>query len=235
MVYFQWVKVTAKEPPKVLVGTPEPGFSSGFLRRGYTSLNVNGISSTLLEPKSIDKFSEDGKVGLKLLYNFNGCRLFQRFYMKDGKAMLYMDWEYDATSTEKLESAEILFSAWPSMIIQKYDYKRAIQTKTRLIDTPANGTKWANLNGDDKYWILYDQELEPSKKKGAAGPCLLTADWDGIKSGKVWYGHVYSMQFRFQLDTTKGKWTFGTVEFRKSSDNGPFIEKVRNEEEKFTL
>ena len=167
MVYFQWVKVTAKEPPKMLVGTPEPGFSSGFLRRGYTSLNVNGISSTLLEPKSIDKFSENGKVGLKLLYNFNGCRLFQRFYMKDGKAMLYMDWEYDATSTEKLESAEILFSAWPSMIIQKHDYKRAIQTKTRLIDTPANGTKWANQNKDDKYWILYDQDLEPSTKKGA--------------------------------------------------------------------
>ena len=234
-VYLQWVKVTAKEAPKVLVGLPEPWFSSGFLRRGYSSLTVNGISSNVLEPKSVEPFKEDGKAGVEMLYNFNGCRLFQRIYMVDGKPLLYTQWRRDPTCTEPIEAAELLVSAWPSMIIQKYDYKRAIQTQNRLIDTPQKGTKWADLKATDKYWILYDQELEPSKKKGSEGPCYLTADWSGIKAAKVWYGHVYSMQFRFTLDVTKDSWTFGTAEFHKSSDNAPFIERVKNEEDKFSL
>ncbi|MBO4513401.1 MAG: hypothetical protein J5746_11620 [Victivallales bacterium] len=235
MVYLQWVKVTATEVPKVLVGLPEPWFFSGFLSRGYSSLIVNGISSTVLEPKKVEPFSEDGKAGVEMLYNFNGCRLFQRIYMVDGKPLLYTQWRKDPSCQEPIQAAELLVSARPSMVIQKYDYKRAMQTKSRLIDTPAKGTKWTDLKADDKYWILYDKELEPSKKKGAEGPCYLTADWAGIKSAKVWYGHVYSMQFRFTLDVTKDSWTIGTVEFHKSSDNAPFIERVKNEEDKFSL
>jgi hypothetical protein len=234
-VYYQWVKATATEAPKVLVGLPEPWFSSGFLRRGYSSLSVNGISSNQLEPKSIETFSEDGKVGVQALYNFNGCRLFQRIYMVDGKPLLYTQWRRDPSCKEPMKDAELLVSAWPSMVVQKQDYKRAIATRKRVIDTPAKGTLWANLKADDKYWILYDKDLEPSKVKGAEGPCYLTADWSGVKAAKVWYGHVYSMQFRFTLDTSKDAWTIGTVEFRKSSDNEPFMERVRNEEDKFSL
>lgn len=236
MVYLQWVNATPGEAPKVLVGLPEPWFFSGFLSRGYSSLTVNGINSNYLEPKKIEMFNRDGMAGIELLYNFNGCRLFQRFYMVDGKPLLHMSWLKDATCSEPVETAEISFSARPSMVISNYVYQRAAMTKTRQIDTPPKkGTTWTPLKKEDSYWILYDKGLEPSTRQGAEGPCYITADWNGIKSAKMWYGNTYGVLMRFTLDPAADKWSFGTAEFKKASDNEPFFQRVRENESQFSL
>lgn len=235
MIYLQWVNVTAKSPPQVLVGVPEPWFFSGFLSRGYTSITVNGISSQLLEPKYVKPFNDEDAAGVELLYNFNGCRMFQRFYVTGEKPLLFMEWVKDTSSQFPLESAEVHVNARPSLVLSDYDYQRTIATASRIIECPEKGTVWAQLNEKDKYWIAYDIGLEPSTNKDAQGPCFLTADWNGVQSAKVWYGHVYSMTFRFTLDTTHDRWKFATAEFKKASDNAPFIENVRNNAQWFSI
>lgn len=159
LVYFQWIKPTAKSPGRVVVGLPEPVFWQGFVSRDFTRLTVNGISSVELEPKSIETFSRDGIAGVDALYNFDGIRMTLRFYMTEQSPMLFMEWRKDPASEGTVERAELAFSVYPSYSVPnggKRDerYQREIQTPARTIPSPKN-TAWVKLAPADASFIMY--------------------------------------------------------------------------------
>lgn len=239
LVYFQWIKPTAKSPGKVVVGLPEPVFWQGFVSRDFTRLTVNGISSVELEPKSIETFSRDGIAGVDALYNFDGIRMTLRFYMTEQSPMLFMEWRKDPASEGTVERAELAFSVYPSYSVPnggKRDdsYQREIQTPARTIPSPKN-TAWVKLAPADASFIMYDRTFEPSNTPKAQGPCFLAVDWKGILSGKVWFGKIYIMDFRFTLDPKADCWRFGLWENKKPVNNQEFMDYKKNHEAFFQM
>lgn len=239
LVYFQWIKPTAKSPGKVVVGLPEPVFWQGFVSRDFTRLTVNGISSVELEPKSIEAFSRDGIAGVDALYNFDGIRMTLRFYMTEQSPMLFMEWRKDPASEGTVERAELAFSVYPSYNVPnggKRDdsYQREIQTPARTIPSPKN-TAWVKLAPADTSFAMYDKAFEPSNTPKAQGPCFLAADWKGILSGRVWFGKIYIMDFRFTLDPKADCWRFGLWENKKPMNNQEFMDYKKNHEALFQM
>ncbi|MEI3004312.1 MAG: hypothetical protein V8T87_06775 [Victivallales bacterium] len=213
LVYFQWIKPTAKSPGRVVVGLPEPVFWQGFVSRDFTRLTVNGISSVELEPKSIETFCRDGIAGVDALYNFDGIRMTLRFYMTEQSPMLFMEWRKDPAPEGTVERAELAFSVYPSYSVPnggKRDerYQREIQTPARTIPSPKN-TAWVKLAPADASFIMYDRTFEPSNTPKAQGPCFLAVDWKRILSGRELVGKIYVMDFRFTLDPKADCWRFG--------------------------
>ena len=239
LVYFQWIKPTAKSPGRVVVGLPEPVFWQGFVSSDFTRLTVNGISSVELEPKSIETFSRDGIAGVDALYNFDGIRMTLRFYMTEQSPMLFMEWRKDPASEGTVERAELAFSVYPSYSVPnggKRDerYQREIQTPARTIPSPKN-TAWVKLAPADASFIMYDRTFEPSNTPKAQGPCFLAADWKGILSGRVWFGKIYVMDFRFTLDPKADCWRFGLWENKKPVNNQEFMDYKKNHEAFFQM
>ena len=223
LVYLQWIKPTARQEGKVVIGIPEPNFWQQFVNRDFMRLTVNGFSSTELEPKSIKVFNSKEQSGVDILYNFDGVRMFLRFYMREDSRLLFMEWFKDPSCSEKIHSAELAVSAYPSMVLNNRGkssdkYQRAIKTPKREINSPAK-TAWFNLSKEDSYLIMYDKNLEPSKNPKAKGPCLMTVNWNGIQSGRVWFGNIYCMNFRFKLDPNASRWQFGLWEFKNATPN----------------
>ena len=239
LIYFQWTLETAKASAKVLIGMPEPVFWQGFISRNFTCLTVNGISSAGLEPKSITPFAEKGIAGIDAVYNFDGVKMNLRFFMNEASPMLFMEWRKLPGSQEELRSAELAFSVYPSYSVPnggKRDerYQREIQTPARTIPSPKN-TAWVKLAPADASFIMYDRTFEPSNTPKAQGPCFLAADWKGILSGRVWFGKIYVMDFRFTLDPKADCWRFGLWENKKPVNNQEFMDYKKNHEAFFQM
>ena len=239
LIYFQWTLETAKASAKVLIGMPEPVFWQGFISRDFTRLTVNGISSAGLEPKSITPFTEKGIAGIDAVYNFDGVKMNLRFFMNEASPMLFMEWRKLSGSQEELRSAELAFSVYPSYSVPnggKRDprYQREILTPARKIPSPAN-TAWVRLQKTDTALVMYDNAFEPSNTPKAQGPCFLAIDWKGISSGKVWFGKIYCMNFRFTLDPKAEAWRFGLWETKKPMNNSEFLEYRKNNASLFQM
>lgn len=239
LVYLQWIKPTAKKEGKVVVGIPEPVFWQQFVNRDFMRLTVNGFSSTELEPKSIKLFKDKDLAGVDILYNFDGVRMTLRFYMRDNSRLLFMEWIRDTASEEPVKSIELAISAYPSYSLKNrgkssQKYQRAIQTPVREIASPAR-TGWVELKKADTYFVLYDKALEPATTPKAKGPCYMTVNWEGIQSGRVWFGHIYCMNFRFKLDPKASRWQFGLWEFKKPMKNREFFEMFKKNPAVFSL
>lgn len=227
LVYLQWINPTAKKEGKVVIGIPEPNFWQQFVNRDFMRLTINGFSSTELEPKDIKVFNGKEQSGVDILYNFDGVRMILRFYMREDSRQLFMEWFKDPSCKEKIHSAELALSAYPSMVLNNRGkastrYQRAIKTPAREINSPRK-TAWVKLTKEDSYLVMYDKNLNPSQEPKAKGPCLLTVNWNGIRSGKVWFGNIYCMNFRFTLNPDAPRWQFGLWEYKKSIDNQSFF------------
>ena len=227
LVYFQWVKSTVKTAEKILIGLPEPVFRYGFIARNFMHLTVNGISSTQLEPKSIAPFTRDGTAGIKALYNFDGVKMTLRFYMTEKSPLLFMEWLKDPASEEEIAQAELGFAVYPSYTVPNggkpdEQYRREILTPARKIVSPQK-TAWIALKPEDTALLMYDTAFEAPAEPKAQGPCFMAIDWNGIDSGRVWFGKIYCMSFRFVLNPKASRWRFGLLEFKKPMRNQEFM------------
>ena len=162
-----------------------------------------------------------------------------RFYMTEQSPMLFMEWRKDPASEGTVERAELAFSVYPSYSVPnggKRDerYQREIQTPARTIPSPKN-TAWVKLAPADASFIMYDRTFEPSNTPKAQGPCFLAADWKGILSGRVWFGKIYVMDFRFTLDPKADCWRFGLWENKKPVNNQEFMDYKKNHEAFFQM
>ena len=239
LVYLQWIKPTAKKEGKVVIGIPEPAFWQQFVNRDFMSLTINGFASTELEPKSVKLFNNKDMAGVDFLYNFDGVRMTLRFYMRDDSRLLFMEWIKDPASEEQIKTAELAISAYPSMVLKNRGknssrYQRAIRTPKREISSPAK-TAWFNLNRQDTYFVMYDKNLDPGKADGAKGPCFMAVNWNGIQSGKVWFGNIYCMNYRFKLDPSASSWQFGLWEYKNATSNQQFFGMLQKNPSSFSL
>lgn len=228
MVYFQWLKPTAKRDGRIVVGLPEPCFWQGFPARGFSTLTVNGIGSDTIEPKAFRTFGDAAAAGVEISYNFDGVKMLQRFYMTEKSPLLYMEWRKDPGCTEKIDKMELSLAVYPSYSIPnggKYDerYRREIRTADGVITVPQK-TAWKTLKTTDSALDLYDATFDYPGTGKAQGPCFLTFDPAGVRTARVWFGKIYVMDFRFTLDPKAGKWRFGLFEFRKPMSNAEYFE-----------
>ncbi len=235
LVYFQWIKPTAKAEGKVVVGIPEPVFWQGFISRDFMNLTINGIKSSQLEPKSITTFTQEGSAGVDALYNFDGVRMTLRFYLTEKSPLLFMEWRKDPTSEEKIEKAELSMAVYPSYSVPnggKRDerYRREILTPVRTISSPDKGSAWITLKPEDSSLVMYDAAFEPANTPKAQGPCFMVLNWQGIQSGRAWLSKIYAMNFRFILDPKANQWQFGLWEFKKPMNNQEFMDYKKNNE-----
>jgi|GEM_PF-473001 len=240
LVYFQWIKQTVKKPGSVVIGIPEPVFWQNFVNRGFMSLTVNKLNSTSLEPLSFEPFAEKGRAGVDILYNFDGVKMTLRFYMTENSPLLFMEWIRDKNSAEPVNSIELSISTYPSYSLPvggKPDprYEREFRTPVRTVKGPAKGTTWTTFKPDDKYLIMYDAKFDYPGTPKAQGPCFLAIDWNGILSGRCWFGKIYCMNFKFVLDPKADRWRFGLWEYKKKMSNQEFFDYFKANEAAFQL
>lgn len=239
LVYLQWMKVTPKCDGGVTIGLPEPVFWQQFVNRDFTTLTINGIRSSKLEPKSVTMFNEADRSGVELLFNFDGVKMIQRFYMQGESPLLIMEWSKAPDCEYPIEKAELSITTYPSYSVpnggKKSDkYKRVIQTPANKYG-PFADTKNVFFKKTDTSFIMYDEAFEPSNTEKAKGPCYMTWNWNGIKSAKCWFGQIYCMNFMLTLDPQATKWQFGLWEYKKAKDNQEFLDMYNSNKSLFEL
>lgn len=239
ILYFQWIKQTAKRPGRVVIGIPEPVFWQGYVNRDFMKLNINGINSSSLEPQSISAFAEKDKAGVDALYNFDGVKMTLRFYMTEKSPLLMMEWIKDKSSAP-IKKITLDMSTYPSYSLPvggkpANRYFREIKTPARVIKGAAKGCTWRTLNPTDTYCMMYDTAFDYPATAKAQGPCYMAINWNGIKSGRCWFGKIYCMNFRFQLDPAAERWQFGLWEFKKRMSNQEFFDLFKANESSFML
>ena len=240
LIYFQWIRPTAKKPGSVVIGIPEPVFWQNFVSRGFMSLAVNGIGSTTLEPLSFNTFAENGRAGIDVLYNFDGVKMTLRFSMTETSPLLFMEWIRDKNSAESVDTIELSMATYPSYSLPvggKPDprYERELRTPVRTVKGPAKDTVWTSFKPEDKYLIMYDARFDYPGTPKAQGPCFLAIDWNGILAGRCWFGKIYCMNFRFTLDPKADHWRFGLWEYKKRLSNQEFFDYFKSNKAAFQL
>ena len=92
VVTYRYTNPSPTQAASVLVGMPAPVNVTGFSRKDFTSLVINGVDSRVLEPKKFEIFNTKESSGVDVHYNFDGIPMIQRFSVSDSSPLLTMTW-----------------------------------------------------------------------------------------------------------------------------------------------
>ncbi|MBQ7208508.1 MAG: hypothetical protein IJS01_11990 [Lentisphaeria bacterium] len=230
VITFRYTNPTPSAAPSVLVGMPLPVNLSGFSRRDFTWLVVNGIDSRRLEPKKYEIFNSGNRAGVHVHYNFDGVKMIQTFQIRDGSPLLEMIWTRSGGTPpeEKIKTLRLHFNVMPCIAARKSDsYDREVVTPRGVSENPDRvRRKRLKLDARDVWLILQDAKYQAGTHPRAAGPVLLVPDWKGLASGNISFGTHQNVFADFTLDTGAECWRFGLLDSDKKRSNGQFREFV---------
>lgn len=238
LLYLQRVKPSAKSNGSLLIGLPEPNFWHGFIARGFMDFTVNGIPSGALDPQKMEVWQKENTAGVDILFNFDGCKLTCRYFMREDSPVLWIDLIHDENS-DSVRKIQIGFECHPSWSVENNgkpdsSYRRFIQTPARKIigKTDARDTVW--FNAKDSYLVFGDDFYQPGlDDKKSQGPCFLRVDWSAVRSLSVWFGNIYCAVLKSELRPEAGEWHFGVFETRKRQTNQEFLALLQRNKTQF--
>jgi len=229
VITFRYTNPTPSKAPSVLVGMPLPVNLSGFSRRDFTWLLVNGIDSRQLEPKKYEIFKSGDRAGVRVHYNFDGVKMIQTFQIGDDSPLLEMIWTRSGEADqEEIKTIRLHFNVMPCIAAQKSDsYDREVVTARGVSENPGRvRRKRRKLDARDGWLILQDAKYQAGSHPRAAGPVLLVPDWRGVSSGNISFGTHQNVFADFTLDPGAKSWRFGLLDSDKKRSNRQFREFV---------
>ena len=238
VIYYQWVKPTAKTEPEFMIGMPEPVFWYNFENRGFMDITVNGVKSKNIEPLSTKVWNESERSGIDTLFNFDGIKLTLRFYLRKDSPVLWGELIPDAANQSAIKEMKVIFNCKPSMVVSgqlEGIYERELVTPARTMkqETPSH---WHPLTSGDEYIIFTDLKFQPGPKdEKSQGPCFVRADWTNVQSAQVWFGNEYAAHPEYTINPESSNFRFGLFESKKRYNNKEFIEMVKKQSAEFSF
>jgi len=232
LIYFQWVHATQKKGDQVLIGLPEPGFWSGFNRRGMFNLKVNGISVYDLEPKEIKLLNNTEKAGIEVRYNFSGAQMNLRFFMDSSLPVLHVECEpFAGNKPGCIQTLQIDFAVAPQIDGKPKDsYKRELKTPWTTYDKRG----WMTIDPRDTYFVMYDVNYDFSEKNPKSqSPVYLKLDQTFLQKGRIHYGVCAPVTFQLTYKPDARVIAFDLLELTKQLNKNDFMKYL--EENKLIL
>ena len=232
VVTFRYTNPSPTREPQVLLGMPAPVNKTGFSRRDFTSIVINGIDSRVLEPKKYEVFNTKESSGVDVYFNFNGIPMIQRFSVSDSSPLLTMTWlRGKGTPLRPINTMSIRFTIMPCASGQARDsYSREVVSKIqKYAAKPKIRWRKQKISARDGCLIFQDAKYQGSADSPHAGPVLLCPDWKSILSGMVMFGVHQDLYVNFELDPKAASWSFGMLESEKKRSNAEFSDFVKKQ------
>jgi len=225
VVTWRYTNPSPTQPGRVLVGMPAPVNTTGFSRKDFTSIVLNGIDSRVLEPKKFEMFNTEETSGVDIHYNFDGVPMIQRFAVSDASPLLSMTWRRGAGKPMRpIESLSIRFTVLPCASGRARDsYSREVVTPAGKY-LPKGKARWRKrkLSVRDTFLILQDAKYQGGQQSPNAGPVVLCPGWKSILSGMVMFGVHQDLYVNFELDPKAESWSFGLLDSEAKRSNAEF-------------
>lgn len=230
VVTWRYTNPSPTQPGTVLVGMPAPVNATGFSRKDFTSIVLNGIDSRVLEPKKFKMFNDETSSGVDVHYNFDGVPMIQRFAVSDASPLLSMTWRRGVGKPVRpIESLSIRFTVLPCASGRARDsYAREVVTPAEKYQ-PRGKLRWRKqkLAPRDAFLVLQDSKYQSGPQSPNAGPVVLCPGWKSILSGTVRFGVHQDVYVDFKLDPTAESWSFGLLDSEAKRSNEGFAAFLR--------
>ncbi|MBQ9337692.1 MAG: hypothetical protein IJS14_10405 [Lentisphaeria bacterium] len=233
VVTYRYTNPSPTQAGEVLLGMPMPVNVTGFSRKNFTSLVINGIDSRVLEPKKFEPFNNGQEAGVDVYYNFDGIPMIQRFWVSDSSPLLNMTWRRGpGTPFQPIRSMSVRIVALPCAAGRaKGSYSREIVTPAAKYVSKGRSRrqKEQKLTARDTVLILQDAKYQSGPQSTNTAPVVLCPDWKGILSGTASFGSSQEVYLFFELKPDAESWSFGFLDSevrRSNADFMAFLKKV---------
>lgn len=226
VVTYRFTNPSPTQAATVLVGMPAPVNVTGFSRKDFTSIIINGVDSRVLEPKKFEPFNNPQEAGVDVHYNFNGIPMIQRFSVSDSSPLLTMTWRRGpGTPFQQIKTISIRFTAMPCAAGRtKGSYSREIVTPATKY-TPKGKSRrqlQQKLNPSDTVLILQDAKYQSGPQSPNTAPVVLCPGWKSILSGSASFGTFQEIYLSFELKPDADSWSFGLLDSEVRRSNADF-------------
>lgn len=225
------------------LSAPRQEWNFGRAPINFLALNVNGISSRMLEPQpgNITTWKKGDRAGARFVFNFDGAKIFMDASMKKGSPLLFLTFTQPAKQIEPIKRpVHINFGAVVSRLLTKKNitiwdgvYSRQAQSAARMIKQQKAPVK---LTPADKYLILSDAKLDGTGKgnEKGVGPCLIAFDLQPGMTGTLKLANSWLTHIEFRLPANFKEFKCAVFMQKNIVSNANFMKRFNAEKAAFT-
>ncbi len=233
VVTYRYTNPSPTQAATVLLGMPAPVNVTGFSRKDFTSIVINGVDSRVLEPKKFEPFNNQQEAGVDVYYNFDGIPMIQRFSVSDSSPLLTMTWRRGpGNAYQQIKTISIRFTALPCAAGRaKGSYSREIVTPAGKYAPKGKSRRLLpqKLTPRDTVLILQDAKFQSGPQSPNAAPVVFCPGWKSILSGTASFGSFQEVYLSFELKPDADSWSFGFLDSEVRRSNADFMAFLKKE------